>query len=95
MLLGVRQIVGAQLTRQRDGPLLVGQVLRVRERQHEELAHLQGKAAVVAGRKRERRRLAGAGVGGIHARGVAERYPNDPAGADNALIDLLLSAVRK
>jgi predicted dehydrogenase len=29
------------------------------------------------------------------ARGVAERYPNDPAGADNALIDLLLSAVRK
>lgn len=28
------------------------------------------------------------------ARGIAERYPNDPAGADNALIAELLSAVR-
>ena len=29
------------------------------------------------------------------ARGFSDRYPNDPAAADNALVDALLSAVRK
>ena len=29
------------------------------------------------------------------ANDIAARYPNDPAGADNALVDALLSAVRK
>jgi hypothetical protein len=29
------------------------------------------------------------------ARDIAARYPNDPTGADNALVDSLLSAVRE
>ena len=31
----------------------------------------------------------------VFARGFADKYPNDPTGADNALVDALLSAVRK
>ena len=54
MMFGMRKVIGAETARQRDGPFLVGQVFRMRERQYEELAHLEREFAVIPGGERTR-----------------------------------------